>query len=121
MKIETSYDLIITIVSRGWSERVVKASKRAGAEGGTIIFGRGTGIHETQRLLGIPIEPEKEIILTAVPAAQSEVVLNAIIEACDLDKPGTGIAFVIELKKVAGICHLLQGAWVCDAEGQVRG
>lgn len=114
MDLQHKYDLIVTIVNRGFSERVVKASKEAGAEGGTIFFGRGTGIHETRKLLGIAIEPEKEIVLTAVPKEISERVLQAIMEAAELNQPGTGIAFVIELKKIAGICHILEGAFRCE-------
>ena len=116
MNLKDHYDLIITIVNKGWSERIIKASKQAGAEGGTILFGRGTGIHETKTLLGIPIEPEKEIILTAIPRGRTEAVLAAIIEAGDLNKPGTGVAFVVELKKVAGICHLIEDTLVCSPE-----
>lgn len=114
METRPDYDLIVTIVNRGFSERVVKASKEAGAEGGTIFFGRGTGIHETKKLLGIAIEPEKEIVLTAIPRSITDRVLSAIIEAGKLDQPGTGITFVVELKKVAGICHLLDGSWQCN-------
>ncbi len=103
-----SFDLIVTVVPKGTAENIVKASKKAGAEGGTILFGRGTGVHETKTMLGIPIEPEKEIILTAVPGSRTKKVLEAIVEAGELDKPGTGIAFVLELKTVAGICHLME-------------
>jgi len=102
-----SYDLIVTIVNMGSSEKIIKASKEAGAEGGTIILGRGTGIHERKTLLGIPIEPEKEIVLTAVPRSRTERVLAAIVKGGELDKPGAGIAFVLELKAIEGICHLL--------------
>ncbi len=109
----TEYDLIITIVNRGFAEPIVKASKEAGAEGGSIFFGRGTGIHETKKLLGIPIEPEKEMVLTAVPREITERTLSAIVAAGRLDTPGRGVAFVIELKKVAGICHLQNGTWQC--------
>ncbi|MGB7294300.1 MAG: P-II family nitrogen regulator [Candidatus Aminicenantales bacterium] len=102
-----SYDLIVTIVNRGHSENIISASREAGAEGGTIVFGRGTGIHERKSLLGIPIEPEKEIVLTAVPRSKTQKVLGAIIQAGELDKPGAGISLVLELKEIAGICHLL--------------
>jgi len=102
------YDLIVTIVSLGSAEKVIQASRKVGAEGGTVVLGRGTGIHERKALLGIPIEPEKEIILTAIPRTKTQEVLAAIVEAGNLDKPGTGIAFVLELKEIAGICHLLQ-------------
>lgn len=101
------YDLVVAIVSLGSSEKIIRASREAGAEGGTIMLGRGTGIHEKKALLGIPIEPEKEIVLTAVPRSKTQKVLAAVLKAGDLDKPGTGIAFVLELKEVAGICHLL--------------
>jgi nitrogen regulatory protein PII len=103
---ENKHDLIITIVKKGLSEKIMEATRSAGAEGGTIIFGRGTGIHEKARLLGIPIEPEKEIILTVVKKKITKNVLDSIVSSVNLDKPGTGIAFVIELSKVLGISHL---------------
>ncbi len=99
------FDLIVSIVDKNFSEKIVKASKEAGAEGGTILYGRGTGIRETKTLFGIPIEPEKEIVLTAVPQEITERVLSEILHKGELDKPGTGIAFVVELKKVVGIHH----------------
>jgi nitrogen regulatory protein P-II 1 len=98
-------DLIVTIVKKGWCEKIIKASTAAGAEGATIIPARGTGIHEQKHLLGIPIEPEKDLILTIVPEEITDRVLDAIIEAGKLYKPATGIVFVLDLKKVAGIVH----------------
>ena len=106
MEVGVPFDLIVTIVNKGHCETVITASKKAGAEGGTIIPGRGTGIRENKKLWGIPIEPEKDIVLTIVPQDKSEAILKAIVHACKLDKPGAGISFVIELKKVAGICHM---------------
>ncbi len=108
MRTTLKHDLIVTIVKKGYCERIVKATRKAGAEGATIIPARGTGIHETKKLLGIPIEPEKEVILTIVKEEKSESVLDAIIDAGDLEKPATGIAFVIELKKVCGVVHLVK-------------
>ncbi|MFP4048997.1 MAG: P-II family nitrogen regulator [Desulfovermiculus sp.] len=100
------FDLIVTVVNKNSSEPIIKASKNAGAEGGTIVYGRGTGIRENKTLFGIPIEPEKEIILTIVPQDITNQVQEAIIQAGNLDQPGYGILFVLELKQVAGICHL---------------
>jgi len=111
---KASFDLIVTVVDKGASEKVLRSAKGAGAEGGTIIFGRGSGIHETKTMLGIPIEPEKEIVLTAVPRSLTDKVLEAIVEGADLDQPGTGIAFVLELRKIAGICHLFKGIIACS-------
>lgn len=99
-------DLIVTIVNKGSGETVVEAAKSGGAEGATILFGRGTGRHEYQKLWGIPIEPEKEIVLTVVSADKTDAVLDAIVKAVDLDSPGAGIAFVVELKRLVGVAHL---------------
>ena len=38
-------DLIVTIIKKGYAERIIEASREAGAEGATITFGRGTGVH----------------------------------------------------------------------------
>ncbi len=100
-----SYELIVTIANKGDASRVLQASTKAGAEGGTILHGRGSGIHEQTKLFGIPIEPEKDIILTLLPEDRTEEVLGAIRAAISLDKPGRGIAFVLPVKSVAGISH----------------
>ncbi|NLM42895.1 MAG: P-II family nitrogen regulator [Clostridiales bacterium] len=102
---QVKYDLIVTIVNRGFAEEVVEASKKAGAQGGTIMRGRGTGIHETAKIFGIPIEPEKEIVLTLIDRDKTEQVMASITEAVKLEKPGHGISFVLEVGKTVGICH----------------
>lgn len=108
MKIDLKHDLIVTIVKKGCCEKIITATKIAGAEGATIIPARGTGIHEQKKLLGIPIEPEKEIIFTITLEEKTEQVLDAIIKAGKLEQPATGIAFVLELKKVVGVVHLVK-------------
>jgi len=97
------YDLIITIVNKGYALDVINASKNAGAEGGTIINGRGSGIHETAKIFGIPIEPEKEIILILLDKNITNKVLESITKEAKLDTPGKGIAFVIDVEQVVGI------------------
>ena len=99
--------LIVTIVRKGWGDAVLEASVKAGAHGGTILFGRGSGIHEKMKILGIPIEPEKEIVLTVTYSDQNEAILQEIVKTTDLGKPGTGIAFVVPVEKVVGVAHLL--------------
>lgn len=105
--VNKAYKLIITIVKKGQAKKVVKVSKRAGAEGGTIILGRGTGVHENKSFLGIPITPEKEIILTLVTSEISNRVLSAIEEEAELCCPGAGLAMIINTKAITGIAHLL--------------
>jgi nitrogen regulatory protein PII len=101
----TGYDLIITIVNKGNFERVLDASKRAGADGGTIVFGRGAGIHEQAKLFSISIEPEKDIILTLIEKTRTEAVLKEIVDEIQLNEPGNGIAFVLDVEETVGVNH----------------
>jgi nitrogen regulatory protein PII len=100
---DTEYKAIFTIVDRGKAEEVVEASLSAGAEGGTVIDARGAGIHENNVLFSVPIEPEKEIVLTLVDKYREETIVAAIREAIDIDEPGKGIMFVININKTSGI------------------
>lgn len=97
--------LAVTIVDRGYSSSVIDAARRAGAEGGTVLSGRGTGIHEKKRLLGIAIQPEKDVVLTLAPVRIIDKVVDEIVSECGLDKPATGICFVVPIDRVTGINH----------------
>lgn len=105
---QTQNDLIVAIVKKGHNPEIVNAAKKAGAQGATIIPARGSGVHDHKKILGIAIEPEKDVVLIIVKREISEQVLAAVITEGRLDQPNTGIAFVIELSKVAGIVHLLE-------------
>jgi nitrogen regulatory protein P-II 1 len=102
--------LIVSIVRRGWAESVLESSMKAGAHGGTVLFGRGIGRNEQQRVFGIQIEPEKEVVLTLVPAAIVQQVMDSIVEAAELRAPGHGLAFVVPVAQVAGVVHLVSEA-----------
>lgn len=104
------FDLIVTIINKGWADEIVEAARSAGAEGGTVLYGRGTGVHERKSFFGILIEPEKEVVLTLIRRECTQSVLQAIIKAGQLERPGTGIAFVLDVSQVAGIIHLTNPA-----------
>ncbi|WP_142826777.1 P-II family nitrogen regulator [Planococcus soli] len=99
------FQLIVTIVNSGDSAAVVKAASKAGAEGGTILNGRGTGVNEQQKFMNFTIDPEKDVVLTLVPASYAEGVIQSIEEAVDLNAPGKGIAFLIDVENVFGVNH----------------
>lgn len=102
------FQLIVSIVNKGECGTVIDSSLEAGAEGGTIITGRGSGIHEKAKLFSFAIEPEKDIVLTLVPADRTEKVLDAIVNATKLNESGHGIAFVLDVEKTTGINHLIE-------------
>lgn len=102
------HDLIITVVNKGRSSDVIDAAKEGGAEGGTILHGRGSGVHDTAKLFGIRIEPEKEVILTIVESTKTDLIVDSISKKLNINKPGNGILFVLDVKRAAGIHHLIK-------------
>ncbi|HEX7054460.1 MAG TPA: P-II family nitrogen regulator [Burkholderiales bacterium] len=102
--------LVVSIVRKGWGSSVLDASVKAGARGGTVLFGRGAGINEQEKIFGMSIEPEKEIVLTLLPERLAQPVLEAIVRAAGLNETGRGIAFVLPVEQVAGVAHFMQQA-----------
>jgi nitrogen regulatory protein PII len=100
---DEKYRMIVTIVSKGYADIVIAAAKEEGARGGTVLFARGSGIHETEKFLNIPIEPEKEIVLTIVKTESVKEIVHAITKKAGLTKPGRGITVVLPVSKVAGM------------------
>jgi len=98
--------LIVTIVRKGWGQPVLEAAVKAGATGGTVLFGRGIGVNEKDTIFGIPIEPEKEIVLTLVQEDEAEGILEEIVRAVELNEPGRGLAFMVPVNKVVGMPHI---------------
>jgi len=103
-KIKT--ELIVVIVEKDMSGEVIDAAQRSGAEGATVLTGRGSGIHEKAKFFGITIEPEKEVVLILVSEDIRKAVLKSIAKEIEIDKPNHGIAFVLDVTKVIGIQHL---------------
>ena len=91
-------EMIVTIVDGGIGEDVIDYSKKVGASGGTILHGRGSGVRDTGKFLGLDISPEKDIVLTLVPDSLTNEVMDAI-EASRSIVPGNGICFSIDIDK----------------------
>jgi len=97
------YQAIFTIVDKGKAHEVVDVATNTGAKGATIINARGSGIHETNKLFSMEIEPEKEIVLILTETALTDKIVSAIREEFKIDEPGKGIIFVQEINKTYGL------------------
>jgi nitrogen regulatory protein PII len=102
-KIKNDFSLILTVVNRGFADAVVSAAKEAGARGGTIIYARGTGVHEAETFFAVSIQPEKEVILTLVRKEETRNVMEHIVKASGLGTEGKGLSIALPVSNVAGI------------------
>lgn len=99
---DVMHHIITAIVEKGRGEDAVEAATEAGSRGGTIINGRGAGIHETQKVFGMDIEPEKEIVIIISEVSKTEEIISRIRKKLDMDIPGHGIVYVQNVSKVYG-------------------
>ncbi|WMJ88250.1 P-II family nitrogen regulator [Anaerocolumna sp. MB42-C2] len=99
----TMYQVITIIVEKGKAEDVIEAAVKSGSKGGTIVNGRGSGIHETSKLFSMDIEPEKEIVIILAEVAATEAIVTGIREDLKIDEPGKGIIYVQDVNKAYGI------------------
>ena len=97
------YHVIHVIVDKGNAETAVEAAIKAGATGGTILNARGSGIHETSKLLAMDIEPEKEVVMILCEAEKTDAIAASVNTALALDKPGNGIMFIQDVSRLYGL------------------
>ena len=97
------FKLILSSVKPDITDDIVDAAKGAGATGATIIPARGTGIKEAKSFFGLSLETQTDIVMLLVEEHLVINILNAIKEAGEFHKPGTGIAFAVPVEHVVGL------------------
>ncbi|MBE6600487.1 MAG: P-II family nitrogen regulator [Ruminococcaceae bacterium] len=98
-----NHEVIFCIVNAGFSDSVMDAAREFGARGGTVIRARGTANAEAEKLFGIAIQPEKEIVMILVDKKIKNDILHALYRAVGLKTPGQGIAFSLPVDEVVGL------------------
>ena len=90
---ESGYTLLTVIVNNGYADDVMAQARKAGARGGTILVGRGTGTEEDVKFFGITLVPEKEMLMIVAEQTGVDAILNAIRKVPTLAEPGGGIVY----------------------------
>lgn len=99
---DTPYLCIITIVDKGRSNDCIKASRAAGARGGTLIHGRGAGI-PADFYFPLVIEPQKDIVMIITPKDKAAGIRERIYFDLELGKAGNGIIFTLPVSRATGL------------------
>ena len=59
---DTVHELIVVIADQGNIELIMDAARGAGAYGGTVIHAKGTGMEQAEKVMGVSLAAEKEMI-----------------------------------------------------------
>ena len=96
------YELIMVIANQGATDQVRDAARAAGARGGTVVHGLGTGSKNAEKFYRVSIASEKEVILIVSAAGQKAAIMKAIIEQAGPDTKAGAIAFSLPVSEIAG-------------------
>jgi nitrogen regulatory protein PII len=104
------FKLIIALVDDDKTTAVIGAARDAGSTGATIIGNaRGEGLKPTKSFLGLSLETQRDVLLFLVEKHLARHILETIESVAQFDdKPGTGIAFQIDVEDAVGVSHQIQ-------------
>ncbi len=97
------YELIYVILNEGASDMVMHAARSAGATGGTVLLGKGTGSRENGKFLGISLASEKDVVLIVSEAEKKAAIMKAIVEQAGPQTSAGAICFSLPVSQVAGL------------------
>lgn len=97
-----SYELIVAIANEGRTDLVMNAARSAGAAGGTVLHGKGTGSDKAEKFYSVSIAQEKEVILIVAKTEQKTGIMRAILEKAGPNTEAGTIVFSLPTSEVAG-------------------
>lgn len=101
------FKLIIALIEDDKTDAVMAAAREEGATGMTVInHARGEGLKQSKTFFGLTLETQRDMLLMLVEEHLSRKILERVANVGEFDiKPGTGIAFQIDVEDALGVAH----------------
>jgi len=99
------FKLIFVMAGDELTDKAIETARAHGATGCTVITSvRGEGLQPAKTFLGLTVAGQRDIVLFLVEEHHSREILEAVATACEFDtKPGTGVAFQIDIEDAIGL------------------
>ena len=104
--LNTTHELIVVIINEGCSDMVMAAARPAGATGGTVLAGKGTGARESEKFLGISLANEKDVVLIVADKQKKSAIMKANMEKAGPGTAAASICFSLPVTAVEGLRRL---------------
>lgn len=101
-EISPAYELVVIIGNEGCTDTVMNAARSAGATGGTVIHGKGTGSSAGEKFYNVSIAKEKEVILVVAQSERKAEIMRAVLEKAGPETPSGAIIFSLPVNETAG-------------------
>jgi nitrogen regulatory protein PII len=104
------FKLLVAMVEDDKTDAVLDAAREAGATGATVLNqARGEGVKKSKTFFGLSLDTQRDMVMFLVEEHMSRKILEQIARVGEFDeKPGTGIAFQIDVEDAVGVIHQVQ-------------
>ncbi len=96
------YELILAVLNEGHTDTVMDAARAAGAAGGTVLHGKGTGSRDAAKFFRVSIAPEKEVLLIVAKSGEKAEIMRSIVREAGPGTEAGAIVFSLPVSDAAG-------------------
>lgn len=101
MEHNAAHSLILILVNQGYTDAVMATAKAAGARGGTVLRARWAGDDQVHDIMGITVQPEKELLAIVASPKDRNPILEAVNEAHGLCSPAQAVVCALPIEDLA--------------------
>ena len=104
------FKLIVVFIEDDKTDLVLDTARKEGAKGATVVSNaRGEGLNRSKTFFGLTLETQRDVLLLLVEEHLSRHILETVAQAAQFDsRPGTGIAFQIDVEDAIGVMHQVE-------------
>jgi len=103
-----NYEIVLAIANEGYTDAVMDAARAAGARGGTVLHGKGTGSKDAEKFLNVSIASEKEVVMIVAKATEKAAIMKSIVTEAGPGTEAGAVVMSLPVSEVAGF-GLLDG------------
>ena len=101
-EINFNYEIVLAIANEGHTDTVMEAAREAGARGGTVLHGKGTGSTDAAKFFGVSIASEKEVIMIVAKSSEKAAIMKSIIDKAGTQTEAGAVVMSLPVSAVAG-------------------
>lgn len=97
-----NYEIVLAIANEGYTDAVMDAARAAGARGGTVLHGKGTGSKDAEKFLNVSIASEKEVVMIVAKATEKAAIMKSIVTEAGPGTEAGAVVMSLPVSEVAG-------------------
>ena len=97
------HELIVAVVNQKYTEKVLDASRAAGATGATILHSKSIGNKPAEQIIGTPLSQESDTLAFLTTYEYKNTIMEAIRDVAGLKTDGTAVIFSLPVDNLIGI------------------